>query len=419
MAQQALGPGTSVPRRRALFGLLDADGWAWASVKAFVWLILIIFILGYLPDRAYYLTVGRHRRPRRPRLVADQPLPARRTRRCPARRRSAPLVPWQPSPAELALPAGRTDGAVVQVGTKLLYIGGIGRQDRAVDRLRRADRRDRQLRQVERRPVAAGAAGGRQRRLRRRQHLRDRWRDADGQADRHGLRPQPGQRRPARSATGSPSDALTLPEARAGAAVASRTDGLLLIGGAERRRARSRPPGRRSSTRQGALGAWSAEQPLVTPQTDAHGRARRRLPVGVRRQRRQRPGRRGPARRVRPGGRRGPARQPDEGKVIRWDVNNQANLPVARTNASGWGANGAIYLAGGNDGSGPKPRSTGRSRRPTGDLTEWKHLDASDLPAPGSRARRRHHRPERRSSSAARPSATRSWPRASGPTPRR
>ena len=59
MAQQALGPGTAVPRRRAVFGLLDADGWGWASVKAFVWLIIIIFILGYLPDRAYYLTVGR------------------------------------------------------------------------------------------------------------------------------------------------------------------------------------------------------------------------------------------------------------------------------------------------------------------------------------------------------------------------
>ena len=45
---------------------------------------------------------------------------------------------------------------------------------------------------------------------------------------------------------------------------------------------------------------------------------------------------------------------PNAGKVIRWDVNNPANLPVARTNASGWGANGALYLAGGNDGTGPK-----------------------------------------------------------------
>ena len=34
MAQQALTAGTTVPRKRAMFGLLDADGWAWASVKA-------------------------------------------------------------------------------------------------------------------------------------------------------------------------------------------------------------------------------------------------------------------------------------------------------------------------------------------------------------------------------------------------
>ncbi len=47
---------------------------------------------------------------------------------------------------------------------------------------------------------------------------------------------------------------------------------------------------------------------------------------------------------------------PDVGKLIRWDVNNSANLPVARTNASGWGANGAIYLAGGDDGTGPQVR---------------------------------------------------------------
>ena len=48
----------------------------------------------------------------------------RPTRRCPARRRSAAVVPWQPSPAELSLPQPRTDGAALQVGTKILYIGG-------------------------------------------------------------------------------------------------------------------------------------------------------------------------------------------------------------------------------------------------------------------------------------------------------
>ena len=59
MAQRALGAGMIVPRKRALFGLLDADGWGWAGVKAFVWLVIIILLLGYIPDRAYYLTVNR------------------------------------------------------------------------------------------------------------------------------------------------------------------------------------------------------------------------------------------------------------------------------------------------------------------------------------------------------------------------
>ena len=123
MAQRALGAGTVVPRKRALFGLLDADGWAWASVKAFLWLIFIIFILGYLPDRAYYLTVS---------STVDlgvlvwSPInlcpPTNETLPCPAP--VGAVIPCENSPAELALPAPRTDGSVLQVGTQILYIGG-------------------------------------------------------------------------------------------------------------------------------------------------------------------------------------------------------------------------------------------------------------------------------------------------------
>ena len=47
------------PRRRAFFGLFDADGWGWASAKAIFWFVTIIMLLGYLPDRAYYFTVQR------------------------------------------------------------------------------------------------------------------------------------------------------------------------------------------------------------------------------------------------------------------------------------------------------------------------------------------------------------------------
>jgi len=34
MAQQALPAGTTQTRGRALFGLLDGNGWGWATLKA-------------------------------------------------------------------------------------------------------------------------------------------------------------------------------------------------------------------------------------------------------------------------------------------------------------------------------------------------------------------------------------------------
>ena len=147
-------------------------------------------------------------------------------------------------------------------------------------------------------------------------------------------------------------------------------DGLLLIGG----RNADGPVATTLKTTlnaQGALGAWAEEQPLVAPQPDATA-----VVVGdfvwlYGGQRRERSGRHGPARRVRPaGGRKGCPRTRTRARSIRWDVNDAANLPVARTNAAGWSANGAIYLAGGNDGSGPKsevywavPTTDGRPAR--------------------------------------------------------
>jgi len=123
MAQQALQPGSTQPRGRALFGLLDANGWGWASLKAAFWFILMIFMLGYIPDRAYYFTVNR--------TIDLGILAWSPVNFCPETNQSLPcpapvgaVVPWQESPAEVALPAPRTDGAVVQSGTTLLFIGG-------------------------------------------------------------------------------------------------------------------------------------------------------------------------------------------------------------------------------------------------------------------------------------------------------
>jgi len=57
MAQSALPAPHAAGRRRAFFGLFDADGWTWAGVKAAIWFVLIIMLMAYLPDRALYATV--------------------------------------------------------------------------------------------------------------------------------------------------------------------------------------------------------------------------------------------------------------------------------------------------------------------------------------------------------------------------
>ena len=124
MATQALSAGPLPRRRRAFFGLLDADGWGWATLKAFFWFIVIIFLLGYIPDRAYYFTVNRTIDLG---ILAWSPInfcPPENTTGLPCPAPQGAVVPWQPSPPQLALPAPRTDGTVAQVGTKLLYVGG-------------------------------------------------------------------------------------------------------------------------------------------------------------------------------------------------------------------------------------------------------------------------------------------------------
>ena len=121
MAQQALPPGAV--RRRAAFGLLDADGWTWASLKATFWFLFIIFVLGYVPDRAIYFTIS-------PTLDlgfnAISPVnlcpPDNKSLPCPAP--AGAVIPWESSPTELALPQGRTGGGTFASGSNLYLIGG-------------------------------------------------------------------------------------------------------------------------------------------------------------------------------------------------------------------------------------------------------------------------------------------------------
>jgi N-acetylneuraminic acid mutarotase len=125
MAQYALPPGAV--RRRTAFGLLDADGWTWATIKATFWFLLIIFLLGYVPDRAYYMTV-------QPTLDlgfnAISPVnlcPAendRGARKLPCPAPAGSIIPWDASPAELALPEGRSNALVFTSSSTLYLIGG-------------------------------------------------------------------------------------------------------------------------------------------------------------------------------------------------------------------------------------------------------------------------------------------------------
>ena len=384
MAQQALGPGTAVPRRRALFGLLDADGWGWASVKAFVWLIIIIFILGYLPDRAYYLTVGR---------TVDlgvlvwSPInlcpPTNQDLPCPAP--AGALVPWQQSPQELNLPQPRIDGSVLQVGTQIFYIGGSdGTTAQSTVYVAPTVGSGNFDKWSEGPPLPAPRAdasvvyiagsiyviGGR---------------DEAGAPTKTVFVLSPDSQTGALGAW-TTADYLALPDPRMATAAAITPDGLLLVGGSDA----AGPVATTLKTllnSTGKLGAWSQEQALNYPQTGAtavlvgdylwlYGGSDANGPTGA----------------VQRGafGKKaaeGLPANPAEGKLIRWDVNNAANLPVARTNASGWGANGAIYLAGGNDGSGPKSEVYWAVPTTAGDIPEWKHLAVSDLPASGLEGR--------------------------------
>ncbi|MGZ8502418.1 MAG: Kelch repeat-containing protein [Candidatus Limnocylindrales bacterium] len=372
MAGQALTAGTG-GRRRVLFGLLDGDGWTWASIKAAIWFVIIVMMLGYLPDRAYYFTVfptidlG---------VLVYSPInfcpPSNRTLPCPAP--IGATLPWDGSPAEVALPSGgRTDGSAVQLGSKLAYIGGSDGTT-ASDQTYLTD-------------LYSGTFGA--------------W--------------QPGPALPApRSGAavvvlnssayvvggngpdGKPTDtvyvaaqdlatgvvgafaadeALKLPGARSSAVLVAAGDGLILIGGTNGTAAQgtvwkatfdkagklqpwvpqaSLPAGQEVSEASGALigdfvyifGGRTAQGPVATVLRGHISKAQGTL-----------------------------------GQVVSWDIGGGGtNLPAARTRAAGFSANGALYLVGGADDAGPRQQFYWTVPDAKGDLTGWQHLDATDLP---------------------------------------
>ena len=379
MAHQALGTGMIVPRKRALFGILDADGWAWAGMKAFVWMLIILVMLGYIPDRAYYLTVNRTVDLG---VLAWSPInfcpPDNETLPCPAP--VGALVPWHDSPEQVGLPAPRTDGTAIQLGTKILYVGGsdgeaaqstvfmaqisgTGNFDAwAEGPALPAPRSNASVLQVSGTVYVIGGLDG----------------DGAPTATVYTLTPDP-QTGVLGEWVEAP-EALVLPEGRAGTAGVAAPDGILLIGG-------DGPGGPVTTTwkskfdEKGVPGAWEAEAPLNIPQTDAtaavvgdfvwlYGGHDGNGAVGA----------------VQRGDLglaavEGFPENENEGKVVSWAVNNAANLPDARDDGAGWTANGALYLAGGDDPDGTARRETYWAiPTATGEIPEWKRLEVGDLP---------------------------------------
>ena len=360
-------------------------------------------MLGYIPDRAYYLTVNR---------TVDlgvlvwSPInlcpPENETLPCPAP--VGAVVPWHAVAAELALPAPRTDGTARPARHEAPVRRRLGRR-------RRPSRRSTSPRRsgtgnfdtVGRGPGAARAAHRRQRRARVGQRLRDRRLRRRRRADDDRLRPDARRpdRRARRVAAGARGpDPARRPRRRGGLAA---PDGILLIGGDGPGRPRDHDL-KSSSTTTGALGEWEPEAPLARAAGRRRRRDRRRLRLGLRRPRRERPGRRRPARR-RSGSRppRASRRTPTRARSSSGPSNDAANLPAARDDAAG--LDGQRRALPGRRRRRRRPAARAvlvRSPRATGDIPEWKHLDVSDLPVGLDRAAAPSSPARTRSSSAAR-----------------
>jgi hypothetical protein len=379
MAETGLRANRPVPagRKPAFFGLFDADGWPWAIVKAFGWFVLIITLLGYIPDRAYYFTVQQtvDLWPLAPYLkwapvnfcaAENETLP------CPAP--AGATLPWHPAPAEIQLPAGRTDGAVAVIGTTYLYAGGSDGKAAVANTyvshavgLGNLDKWSEGPALPEARSDAAYVVSG------------------NTLYVIGGYGPSGAPTATAYSLTvgtdgtlgqWKTEDALALPAPRAGGSAVTVSDGIVVMGGTDGT-APTRSVWKSQQATSGALQAWVAQQPLYEENVDGvairdgsvifvvGGRNLSGNPVALVQQ-----GLVG-------GGPKATVKDPNVIEV--WRVSAQTNLPVARTNMSGFTANSAIYVQGGADAAGPKAETWWAIPDAGGVIGAWNNMPELDL----------------------------------------
>lgn len=387
-------------RRRALFGFFDSDGWAWATTKAFFWLLVLIITLGYIPDRAYYFIVSRTIELG---IIGWSPVnlcPPENGPDLPCPPPAGAVLPWQASPAEAVLPAARTQGSAAQLGTNLLYIGGLaGAEPSATTYTATIDKGN----------IGAWSEGPELPEARANHSI----------AILSGTIYLVGGIGP----DGEPTDTVwslaldpdsgelgewtvvedvALPDPRAGAAAAAVTDGIVVAGGAGSDGNPTATVWKSTLDAQGKLGTFKDQPALLHPVTDASmalegtflwvfGGADANGPTAsVQRAdygtASTATGSAAPGQPSAAATAGEPAPTPAASGVVqgvvRWATTDASgNLPAPRAAGGSFAANGALYLVGGSDGTSEQRQLYWAIPDADGNLPGgWRHLDATDLP---------------------------------------
>jgi hypothetical protein len=392
-------------RGRPLFGLVDGDGWAWASIKAFFWLLVIIMVLGYIPDRAYYFVVSRTIDLG---IIGWSPVnlcPPENTSSMPCPVPAGAILPWQASPGEAALPAARSGGSAIQLGSNLLYAGGSDASGATtttyvtkVDKgsfgpwsegpALPAARTDAGVATLSGTAYLVGGAG------------------PDGKATDTvwtiGLDPDTNEIKSwapvctvelKAGETCADDKVLKLPQPRAGASVLAVSDGILVAGGADADGKPTANVWKSTLSDKGLLGTFEEQPGLPHAVSDAaialegtnvfvYGGTGDNGPVGG--VMRSAYGTVNSA--TSSAGPTGAAATPaasgaEKQGIVQWATLDAANLPVARTGGAAFSANGSMYYVGGSDGTTAHGDVYWALPDASGNLPGgWHHLDATDLP---------------------------------------
>ena len=396
--QSQVAPVAAPTSRRVLFGLFDAAGWGWASFRAVLWTLFIILMLGYIPDRAYYIVTS----PTIELGLNGVSL----VNICPGENKDLPcpapagaLIPWEAG-APVALPGDGEGGSLLQVGSHLYYLGG--RASGALDEYANTS------------GVATSEIG------------------PDGLSTWSAAAPLPAPRALVAAAylagtayviggtsdtetatatvfTGSPdaitgtidawalADTLELPAPRSGAAVITVSDGLIVFGGADQFNKPQTTVWKATLQSNGSLGAWEEMAPLPEPRANAaaalvgdsvwiwggrdasgftgvslHGYIAVEKSLG------------GGGHSAGTPGTETVDEQGDApiGSIYKWTATSgDANLPSPREGAALWSANGTLYVAGGVQDGAVIGSVYWTAPSATTGITSWTNVPQVDLPA--------------------------------------